>query len=201
VTRGDREDSPADLVLAARRAGVTGDRVLAAIRATPRAAFVPAGYVAQAYADRPLPIPHGQVTTQPSLSAAMIAGLGLGGGEQVLEIGTGYGYQAGCSASARMSASATSTPAKLAALTRKHTPTPAAAMSTPATAGPMAREALVSTLLRLTASCARSRTTISGHERLPRRLVDRVHRAQSGSGIAAEAAAQGTGVSEIAALR
>lgn len=40
-----------------------------------------------------MPIPHGLVTTQPSLVAAMIAGLGLTGGEQVLEIGTGYGYQ------------------------------------------------------------------------------------------------------------
>jgi protein-L-isoaspartate(D-aspartate) O-methyltransferase len=89
----DRGDSPASLVLAARRAGVADDRVLAAIRATPRAAFVPAGYAAEAYSDRPLPIPHGQVTTQPSLSAVMIAGLGLRGGERVLEIGTGYGYQ------------------------------------------------------------------------------------------------------------
>jgi protein-L-isoaspartate(D-aspartate) O-methyltransferase len=89
----DRGSAPSDLVRAARRAGVSDDRVLAAIAATPRAGFVPAGHAAQAYADRPLPIGHGQVTTQPSLSALMIAGLGLGGGEQVLEIGTGYGYQ------------------------------------------------------------------------------------------------------------
>ena len=61
-----------------------------------------------------------------------------------------------------MRASATSTAAKLAALTRKHTPTPAVAMRTPATAGPMARAALVKTLLRLTAFCTRSRPTISG---------------------------------------
>ena len=85
--------SPTDLVRAARRAGVADDRVLAAIEATPRSAFVPAGYAAEAYEDRPVPIPHGQVTTQPSLSAVMIAGLGLTGGERVLEIGTGYGYQ------------------------------------------------------------------------------------------------------------
>ncbi len=90
----DREGSPAGLVVAARRAGVTDSRVLAAMRATPRAAFVPSGYAWAADEDRPLPIPHGQVTTQPSLSAVMIAGLRLAGGEQVLEIGTGYGYQA-----------------------------------------------------------------------------------------------------------
>ena len=33
------------------------------------------------------------MTTQPSLSAAMIAVLRLAGTEQVLEAGTGYGYQ------------------------------------------------------------------------------------------------------------
>jgi hypothetical protein len=43
--------------------------------------------------DRPIPIPHGLVTTQPSLGAAMIAGLALTGGEHVLHIGSGYGYQ------------------------------------------------------------------------------------------------------------
>ena len=85
--------SPADLVRAARRAGVADERVLGAIAATPRTAYVPAGYAAEAYADRPLPIPYGQVTTQPSLSAVMVAGLGLTGSEYVLEIGTGYGYQ------------------------------------------------------------------------------------------------------------
>jgi len=89
-----RTGSPEDLVRAARRAGVSDGRVLAAIAATPRTDFVPAGYAGAAYRDQPVPIPHGQVTTQPSLSAMMIAGLGLAGGEQVLEIGTGYGYQA-----------------------------------------------------------------------------------------------------------
>lgn len=46
-----------------------------------------------AYLDRPLPIPRGQVTTQPSLVAKTIAALGLTGSEHVLEIGTGYGFQ------------------------------------------------------------------------------------------------------------
>jgi protein-L-isoaspartate(D-aspartate) O-methyltransferase len=40
-----------------------------------------------------VPIPHGQVTTQPSLVAAMVESLGLVGHERVLEIGTGYGWQ------------------------------------------------------------------------------------------------------------
>ena len=94
MTHHGRADSPDALVRAARQAGVADGRVLEAIAATRRAAFVPSGYAWAAYEDRPLPIPHGQVTTQPSLSAMMIAGLRLTGGERVLEIGTGYGYQA-----------------------------------------------------------------------------------------------------------
>lgn len=82
-----------DLRAAALAAGVHDPRLLEAIRRTPRAAFVPQEYTGDADVDEPLPIPHGQVTTQPSLSARMIAALGLQGHEQVLEVGTGYGYQ------------------------------------------------------------------------------------------------------------
>ena len=53
---------------------------------------MPVGYATRAY-DAPIPIPHHQVTTQPSLSAAIIAALGLTGTEEVFEVGTGYGYQ------------------------------------------------------------------------------------------------------------
>jgi protein-L-isoaspartate(D-aspartate) O-methyltransferase len=82
------------LVTAARRAGVDDVRVLDAMRRVPRAAFVPLDQVEMAYHDEPLRIPHGQVTTQPSLSARMIQALRLVGTEHVLEVGTGYGYQA-----------------------------------------------------------------------------------------------------------
>jgi protein-L-isoaspartate(D-aspartate) O-methyltransferase len=84
---------PADLVQAARASGVSDERVLAAVAATPRAAFAPPGYAWASSSDQPIPIPHGLVTTQPSLAAAMIAALGLTGAEHVLEIGSGYGYQ------------------------------------------------------------------------------------------------------------
>jgi protein-L-isoaspartate(D-aspartate) O-methyltransferase len=80
-------------VTAARRAGVEDPRVLEAVRRVPRAAFVPLDQVGSAYHDEPLRIPHGQVTTQPSLSARMVQALRLAGTEQVLEVGTGYGYQ------------------------------------------------------------------------------------------------------------
>jgi protein-L-isoaspartate(D-aspartate) O-methyltransferase len=82
-----------DLVQAARASGVSDERVLAAIAATPRRAFAPPGYAWASHSDQPIPIPHGLVTTQPSLAAVMIEGLGLTGSEHTLEIGTGYGYQ------------------------------------------------------------------------------------------------------------
>jgi protein-L-isoaspartate(D-aspartate) O-methyltransferase len=63
------------------------------VREIPRAEFVPDDLVSRAYEDSPLPIPHDQVTTQPSLVAAMIDALSLSGSERVLEIGTGFGWQ------------------------------------------------------------------------------------------------------------
>jgi protein-L-isoaspartate(D-aspartate) O-methyltransferase len=81
------------LVAAALRVGVTDPRVFEAIRSVPRAAFTPPELAAQADVDRPLPIPHAQVTTQPSLIAQMVEALDLSGSERVLEIGTGYGWQ------------------------------------------------------------------------------------------------------------
>jgi protein-L-isoaspartate(D-aspartate) O-methyltransferase len=81
------------LVAAARRAGVRDERVLAAIAVVPRGEFVPAEYAEYADVDTPIPIPNGQVTTQPSLVARMVGALALEGDERVLEIGTGYGWQ------------------------------------------------------------------------------------------------------------
>ena len=84
---------PEELARLVRAEDVRDERVLAAIEAVPRADFVPAEHVDRAYRDEPIPIPHGQVTTQPSLVARMLAALALEGDERVLEVGTGYGYQ------------------------------------------------------------------------------------------------------------
>jgi protein-L-isoaspartate(D-aspartate) O-methyltransferase len=83
----------ASLVRACRLAGVQDPRVLNAVGDVPRAGFVPPELVDRAGEDSPLPIPHGQVTTQPSLVARMIEALELSGSERVLEVGTGYGWQ------------------------------------------------------------------------------------------------------------
>jgi protein-L-isoaspartate(D-aspartate) O-methyltransferase len=85
--------SSEDLARALAAEGVSDERVLDAVRAVPRHEFVPAESRGRAYHDVPLPIPHGQVTTQPSLSARMLAALALTGNERVLEIGTGHGFQ------------------------------------------------------------------------------------------------------------
>jgi protein-L-isoaspartate(D-aspartate) O-methyltransferase len=82
-----------DLSRAVIAAGVRDDRLLEALHEVPRPNFVPPDLAERAYLDLPLPIPHGQVTTQPSLSAKMIEALGLSGSERVLEVGTGYGFQ------------------------------------------------------------------------------------------------------------
>jgi len=90
---GDLTLTPEDLAETVRQAGVTDTRLLRAILTIPRAGFVPASAASLAYHDQPIPIGHRQVTTQPSLSAAMIESLALTGAEHVLEVGTGLGFQ------------------------------------------------------------------------------------------------------------
>jgi protein-L-isoaspartate(D-aspartate) O-methyltransferase len=85
--------APEELVRAIIASGVRDPGVIEALRGVSRAGFVPPDLGQWANLDRPLPIPHGQVTTQPSLSARMIEALDLSGSERVLEVGTGYGFQ------------------------------------------------------------------------------------------------------------
>jgi protein-L-isoaspartate(D-aspartate) O-methyltransferase len=69
-------------------------RVLDAMRAVPRDAFVPSDVEHLAYADAPLPIGYRQTISQPYIVALMVQLACLKGGETVLEVGTGSGYQA-----------------------------------------------------------------------------------------------------------
>jgi protein-L-isoaspartate(D-aspartate) O-methyltransferase len=78
--------------LAAR--GIRDERVLAAMAAVPRERFVEGRWRRRAYDDGALPIGHGQTISQPWVVAAICQGLGLGGSERVLEVGTGSGYSA-----------------------------------------------------------------------------------------------------------
>lgn len=74
--------------------GIKNPRVLAAMRTIKRHLFVPEKLRHLAYADRPLPIGHGQTISQPYIVAFMTEVLALKPGDRVLEIGTGSGYQA-----------------------------------------------------------------------------------------------------------
>ena len=73
--------------------GVRDERVLAALRAVPRHAFVPGDLDAVAYEDRPLTIGEGQTISQPYIVGIMTELAELGPLSRVLEIGTGSGYQ------------------------------------------------------------------------------------------------------------
>lgn len=74
------------------RRDVGEGRIADAFDATDRAGFVPEG-ASDVYRDRPVPIPEGQTTSQPSLIARMIQALDPRPDDRVLEVGTGYGYQ------------------------------------------------------------------------------------------------------------
>jgi protein-L-isoaspartate(D-aspartate) O-methyltransferase len=73
---------------------VRDQRVLAAMRKVPRHAFVPEASRDLAYADRPLPIGHGQTISQPYIVAFMSEAAAPRPTDRCLEIGTGSGYQA-----------------------------------------------------------------------------------------------------------
>ena len=77
-----------------RARDIDDPRVLAAMAAVPRHAFVPADRRDHAYSDQALPIGRGQTISQPYVVALMTQLLALRGPERVLEIGTGSGYQA-----------------------------------------------------------------------------------------------------------
>jgi len=74
--------------------GITGPRLLAAMREVPREAFVADHLAGLAYEDSPLPIEEGQTISQPYIVALMIEAAALEPGARVLEIGAGSGYAA-----------------------------------------------------------------------------------------------------------
>jgi protein-L-isoaspartate(D-aspartate) O-methyltransferase len=94
--RPDRtSDARARMVEAQLRArDIKDPRVLAAMAAVPREAFVPDRERAAAYQDGPLPIGAGQTISQPYMVARMTELLHVAAGERVLDVGTGSGYQA-----------------------------------------------------------------------------------------------------------
>jgi protein-L-isoaspartate(D-aspartate) O-methyltransferase len=78
--------------------GIRDARVLAAMRALDRAAFLPPATRGAAYLDEPVSIGLGQTCSQPSMVAFMLDKLDLGPGMRVLEVGAGSGYAAAVAA-------------------------------------------------------------------------------------------------------
>jgi protein-L-isoaspartate(D-aspartate) O-methyltransferase len=73
---------------------VFSERVMAAMAKVQRHRFVGVTLGGLAYANRPLPIGHGQTISQPYIVALMTELLDTKPGDTILEIGTGSGYQA-----------------------------------------------------------------------------------------------------------
>ncbi len=77
---------------------VLDPRVLDALTAVPREAFVPPAYRALAFADTPIPIGFGQRMLAPNLQGRILQALDIDAGATALEVGTGTGYLCACMA-------------------------------------------------------------------------------------------------------
>jgi len=75
---------------------VLDPRVLDAMSAVPREAFVPPEYRELAFADTPIPIGFGQSMLAPKLQGRILQALGVNASDSVLEIGGGTGYLSAC---------------------------------------------------------------------------------------------------------
>jgi len=73
---------------------VLDPRVLDALSAVPREAFVPAEYRELAFADAPIPIGFGQTMLAPKLQGRILQALGPNAADSALEVGSGTGYLA-----------------------------------------------------------------------------------------------------------
>jgi protein-L-isoaspartate(D-aspartate) O-methyltransferase len=86
--------SARDRLLDTIRPHIADERVMEAMAAIPRDAFVPPQLVADAWDNAPLPIGAGQTISQPLVVARMCELLELHGDERILDVGTGSGYHA-----------------------------------------------------------------------------------------------------------
>ena len=91
---GPLMSATADRLLRTLARHIRDERVLEAVRAVPREAFVPPELLEDAWENVPLPIGAEQTISQPLVVARMLELLELDGSERVLDVGTGSGYHA-----------------------------------------------------------------------------------------------------------
>ena len=75
---------------------VYDEDVLAMLRKLPREDFVPESFESLAFADTAIPLDHGEYMMTPTQEGRLLQALGLGGSDDVLEIGTGSGFMTAC---------------------------------------------------------------------------------------------------------
>ena len=75
---------------------VFDERVLEVMREIPREQFAPAPYRELAFADAPIPLPHGQWMLPAKVQGRILQSLAIGPQDVALEVGAGNGYLSAC---------------------------------------------------------------------------------------------------------
>ena len=94
IARAIEQEGFAKLVLRLRAEGITAKGLLNAVEETPRTAFAPALYQAEALSPRLVPIDCGAFMEGADLAVRLLHRLQVKPGHRVLEIGTGSGFTA-----------------------------------------------------------------------------------------------------------
>jgi len=117
---------------------VTDPRILSAMLAIPREAFLPPGLAARAYTDEDVPLPGGRALMEPMVIARLLQLLALRDGDRLLVVCAGTGYAAAVAAACGARVVALEEDAPLLAIARRAVPAAAGPGSVTLGGGPVA---------------------------------------------------------------